>query len=217
LKINKIDLYIHNFNETIMFYKETLSFTCLSKNEYSATFQIGNSQLVLHKEQDESYFYHFAFNIPSNMFQKAKSWLAEKVSFLTEDGKDQVHFNQRTQAYACYFEDPSGNIVEFIARTETSSASFDAEFSSKHVLSISEINLSTDHVTDYAHKMRKMGIHVRDESPLSLTSLNFMGEYEDGAFILLGPLNRRWFFSSKLSIYSPIIIHTDRGVISTHH
>lgn len=214
MKIEKIELQINPFKETVEFYKDTLSFICIDENANSAVFQIGASQLVLHKSEDDSHYYHFAFNIPSNMFQKAKLWLASRVTLLTEDGQDEIHFNTRTQAYACYFEDPAGNIVEYIARTETSSSSSDPDFSPSHVLSISEINLSTDRILEYADKMKEIGIPVRDERDISLSSITFMGEYEDGAFILLGPLNRRWIFSHKTSISSPVLIHTDRGLVT---
>ncbi|WP_176466444.1 VOC family protein [Terribacillus saccharophilus] len=214
MKIEKIELQINHFKETVNFYKETLDFTSLDDNADMAVFKIGESQLVLHKNENDSHYYHFAFNIPSNMFYAAKAWLASRVPLLTEDHQDEVHFNQRTQAYACYFEDPAGKIVEFIARTETSPASSDRDFSANNVLSISEINLSTDQILQYVQKMKEFGIPVRDEEIPTLSSINFMGEYEDGAFILLGPLDRRWIFSQKTSISSPTLIHTDRGLVT---
>lgn len=214
MKIEKIELQISNFIESVTFYKNTLGLTCLDEDSNTAIFQVGESQLVLHKNETRSHYYHFALNIPSNMFKVAKAWLASRVPLLKENSQDEIHFNQRTQAYACYFEDPAGNIVEFIARTETSPASSDLDFSTKNILSISEINLSTDQILKFIQDMKDIGIPVRDEEAISYTSINFMGEYEDGAFILLGPLNRRWIFSHKLSISSPVIIHTNRGVLT---
>lgn len=62
--------------------------------------------------------------------------------------------------------------------------------------------------------MKELGIPVPDEEIPSLSSINFMGEYDDGAIILLGPLDRRWIFSQKLSISSPTVIQTDRGLVT---
>ena len=60
-------------------------------------------------------YYHFAFNIQSNMFNKAKSWVKEKVSLNLEDGEDEADFSH-LPAHSLYFYDPSGNVVEYILR-----------------------------------------------------------------------------------------------------
>lgn len=149
------------------------------------------------------------------MFKEAKEWLSQRVELLKEDGMDEVDFDGITQANSCYFEDPAGNIVEYIARRETSPTSNDIEFSYNHVLSISEIGLSTSKIMEYAEMITSLGIPVRGNAEVSNNSyLNFMGEYDDGAFIILGPLGRRWFFSTKVAIHSPVTIHTNRGIIT---
>lgn len=215
MKIEKVAISVSNFEETVRFYEETLQFPCLSYAADRASFQIGASVLELHRDEEHRHYYHFAFNIPRNLFRKAKEWLAGKVELLTEDGEDEVDFSDRTQANACYFEDPAGNIVEYIARRETSPASARHTFSADQVLSISEIGLTTDEIAEYAKQMQAIGIPLRDDEELSFdTYLNFMGEYEDGAFILLGPVGRRWLFSTKVAVAGPVAIHTDKGVVS---
>jgi catechol-2,3-dioxygenase len=214
MKIKKVELLISNFEQTVQFYEKTLQFKILSADGHCASFQIGESVLELMKDDEEqNYYYHFAFNIPSNLFKEAKEWLSKRVELLKEDGMDEVDFDGITQANACYFDDPAGNIVEYIARRETSPTSNDKEFSTKNVLSISEIGLSTNKITEYAEKIKSLGIPVRGNVELSY-DLNFMGEYEDGAFIILGPLGRRWFFSTKVAVHSPVTIHTNRGIVT---
>ncbi|CAM3962114.1 hypothetical protein [Mesobacillus zeae] len=83
-------------------------------------------------------------------------------SVLKEGGLDEIDFKGRTQANACYFEDPAGNIVEYIARRDTSSKSNKREFSLNSVLSLSEISLSTDQIRKYAEQIKSLGIPVRD-------------------------------------------------------
>lgn len=216
MKIEKVQLQISNFDETVQFYQDTLQFKLVSATENSAIFQIGDSELELIKDQEDNlHYYHFAFNIHWNLFKEAKNWLSERVELLREDGEDEIDFTGRTQANACYFEDPAGNIVEYIARRVTSPTSNEQEFTPNNVLSISEISLTTNKIEQMAEKLKEMNIPVRDNEELSVDQyLNFMGEYDDGAFILLGPVGRRWLFSTKLAVESPVTIYTNRGVIN---
>ncbi|WP_445486440.1 VOC family protein [Niallia sp. 03133] len=214
--INKVEIYISNFEKTVQFYEQTLQFKLISYVGNSASFQIGESVLEFHKDEMNNHYYHFAFNIHSNLFKQAKTWLAERVELLKEDREDEVYFEGITKANACYLEDPAGNIVEYIARVETSPTSAAKVFSTSNVLSISEIGLSTNELEKYAEQIQTLGIPVRNNRQLYYdTYLNFMGEYEEGAFIILGPLGRRWIFSNKVSVATPVVIHTDRGIIST--
>jgi catechol-2,3-dioxygenase len=211
MKIEKAQLFISRFEETVAFYQDILQFSLLSNNEDTASFQIGESVLELIKDKEKNhYYYHFAFNIHKNLFEEAKQWLLDRVELLQEDGMDEIDFTD-SKANSCYFEDPAGNIVEFIARRETSPFSSEAVFSPNNVLCISEMSLTTNKVIEHAEEMKEMGISLRHQ--IDETELNFIGEYKDGTFILLGPVGRRWLFSSKEAIASPVTIVTDRGVI----
>lgn len=59
--------------------------------------------------------YHFAFNVPTNRFPEAKRWIQARTPLLRRNGEDELYFDV-WNAHACYFEDPAGNILEFIAR-----------------------------------------------------------------------------------------------------
>ena len=216
MKIMQIDLWISNYEETVAFYQHTLELPLKSWNETEATFQIGNSVLKLIKDLEaRNYYYHFAFNIHANMFQKAKSWLQERVTLSTEDGEDEVEFAGRFKATSCYFEDPAGNIVEYIARDGIAPSSESTHFSTRNVIEISEIGLTTKNILNSAEQILHLGILPQDGKIVDeVDYLNFMGEQEDGAYILLGPVGRTWFFSHKKSIESPVTIYTDRGIIS---
>ncbi|MFT8320408.1 MAG: VOC family protein [Bacillus sp. (in: firmicutes)] len=202
------------YKKTVEFYEQTLQFKLISSTNNSASFQIGESVLELHQNEENKHYYHFAFNIHSNLFKQAKEWLLERLELLEEDGEDEVYFAGLTNADACYFEDPAGNIVEYISRRKTSPPSPNKTFSANNVLSISEIGFSTNELKKYAQQMQALGIPVRHNKQLYQdTYLNFMGEYEDGAFIILGPIGRRWIFSDKASIAAPVVVHTDRGIV----
>ncbi|MEJ8302297.1 VOC family protein [Saccharibacillus sacchari] len=216
MHITQIQLWISNFQQTVRFYRDTLDFKLLSADTRTASFRIGGSLFTLHHDpQQQFHYYHFAFNIPPNLFREAKAWVAERTKLLTEEGIDEADFGGITQANSFYIEDPAGNIVEFIARRETTPESPVLIFTREQVLGISEIGLATDETGEYAQRIQDLGIPVRGNEEVSLTQyLNFMGEYEDGSFIILSPLGRRWYFSSKLAISAPLVVHTDRGVVS---
>ncbi len=213
MKINEIELFISNYDETISFYEHILQFKCLEMSNSTASFQIGESIITFHKDEHHKYYYHFAFNIPPNLFQQAKGWVQAKVQLATEDGEDEIHFVE-SKARSFYFEDPAGNIVEYIAREETTAKSASTTFSAREVVEISEIGLSTNNIEKYAEELLAIGITQTGDEPLSYSEfLNFMGKYEEGVFILLGPVGRRWLFSGKLAVEAPIIISTDLGVV----
>ena len=213
MKIKQVELYISHYQEMICFYEHILGFRLKSWTEEMADFQIGESMLRLIKDKKENhYYYHFAFNIPANKFKVAKSWLKEKVTLLTEDGEDEIEFDGSMQATSCYFEDPAGNIVELIARKQVAPNSDTREFTTRDILSISEISLTTDDIGAAYKQMQALGLSVRGENQIHLdTYLNFVGDQEDNAFVLLGPIGRRWLFSEKPAIASPVVIHTEYG------
>ncbi|MEC1671681.1 VOC family protein [Bacillus mojavensis] len=212
VKIKNLEIFVSNFHETVSFYKDTLQFKRLLLTDTLATFQVGESILTLHQDKANRYSYHFAFNIHSNIFAEAKEWLKKRVDLLEEDGDDEVYFSN-AKARSAYFEDPAGNIVEFISRLETSPETTSKEFTPDNVIGISEIGLSTNHVKECFDYLLKLGIRQRNDEPFSKSHLQFMGEYEEGVYILLGPVGRRWIFSDKYSIDAPLMIETDRGII----
>ncbi|GAF20331.1 hypothetical protein JCM19046_5056 [Bacillus sp. JCM 19046] len=148
------------------------------------------------------------------MFLKAKEWTKKRVILLRERGQDDVHFTD-DMAKAIYFEDPAGNIVEFIAREETTPNASEEEFTIGHVSGISEIGLSSNQLKVDANQLLSMGIPVRNDEVIHYSSyLTFFGEYTDGVYIILAPVGRRWLFSKKEAIACPILIETDRGTIT---
>lgn len=194
------------------FYTQHLGFSICGERLNAFQIQVGTSILEFTNENvvGEPY-YHFAFNIPANQFREAKEWVKEKATLLLEDGEDEADFSF-WPAHACYFEDPAGNIVEFIARYNVSPNS-ESPFSVNNILNISEIGLIVQDVPKVGEQLEKVHIFERDNDSITNDSLNFMQENNNGVFILLTSIGRRWLFSAKKSKVFPMTIALDKQLV----
>lgn len=194
-----ITLHTHQLTEMRQFYLIDMEFSVIKSTPDSFTIRVGVSSLTF-IQSDELATYHFAFNIFGNHIALAKNWLEGRVLLNTEDGKDELYYKS-FDADAIYFEDPAGNVVELIGRRNRETA---GDFNTSSILDISEISITTPFVTNTAKKLSKHDIHSRNDNPIEPESLNFLGS-EDTYIILVPPL-RRWYFSDKMSIISPLEI-----------
>lgn len=214
MQIKELTIYVGNYNETRKFYEEVMGLNVYKESKQQITFQVGTSLLTIQEEIEQASFYHFAINIPPNLLQSAKVWLSNRVKLAMEEGEDEVDFKE-AKAKAIYFEDPSGNIVELIAR-KTSAVASESHFHKAHFLNISEVGIVTNHIIELAQQLQDKGIPVRNNESIKHEKyLNFFGEYEDGVYIIVAPVGRRWIFSNKYAKEAPIIIRTDRGTIQS--
>lgn len=205
MKIKQVTLQASNIEEMKRFYTGVFGLELVEDNESKFCVAVGTSKLeftcVTAKVPP---YYHFAFNIQGNQFLEAKSWVEERVSLNLEDGENEADF-QHLSARSLYFNDPSGNVVEFISRHSTSDTG-DEPFSHDSILNISEISLTVPDAIKVGKQLMKLGIKERDNDPLSATSLNFMGDPTSGVFILLVQPGRKWIFSDKISAVFPLEI-----------
>ncbi|MFF3102721.1 glyoxalase [Viridibacillus arvi] len=211
--IQKVSLYSSNLEETKNFYVGKLGLGLLNESINSFEIAVGTSILEFKEYEGEDMpFYHFALNVPGNLFREAKTWIMQLVSLNNdEEGNDEVHF-ESAKAFSCYFEDPSGNIVELISRYGSSpQTKLNEPFLAKNLLNISEINVTTDDVLNVGSELQLYGIVLTDEEPLEPNALNFLGEREDGAFFLLAPTKRIWYFSTKEAVSYPLMIQLKDG------
>ncbi|WP_347321398.1 VOC family protein [Rossellomorea sp. RS05] len=216
MKIHQLELFIGNYEETVAFYQDTMGFTCRKNGEGSTDMEVGRGIMTFHKKTGVDCYYHFALNIPFNLFDSAKAYMAERVTLAREDDEDEVFFKE-SKARSFYFLDPAGNIVEFIAREGVNPDSEAGSFSPSEVLGISEIGISSEEVYRCSQEVEAKGIPVRNDRPLSNgETLNFMGEAEDGVFIIIARAGRRWIFSDKNGLPAPTIVKTDRGTMTFH-
>lgn len=205
MKIGKLDLQTSDLAAQRHFYMEVLQLPTIASHE--ALFaQVGSSQLTFRASQDgREHAYHFAFNIPENRFDRAKEWIAQRLPLITSStGEDSFHFDN-WNAHACYFRDPAGNILEFIARHDLTNAS-DLPFDERSILYISEIGVATDDVKNTVDLLQGMGIPIYDGEG----SDTFTAVGDEHGLIIVVKRGRVWFPDTG----TPAGIHPLRAVVS---
>ncbi|MED5245077.1 MULTISPECIES: glyoxalase [Priestia] len=208
MMINQAVLYTHLLDEMKDFYVNSLDFPLTAVSADSFSIKVGESELTFKETSLHTKpFYHFAFNVPANRFMEAKKWATQRVLLNTEEKKDEIYF-EAFDAHSFYFEDPAHNIVEYISRYSDCPPSNDP-FSSKSLLSIGEINLTTPHVRSVGTQLINSGITVRNNRPLNET-FNFLGS--GSAFFLVGAPKRRWFFSDRDSEVHPLTVKVNHSL-----
>jgi catechol-2,3-dioxygenase len=166
MKIKSLKLWTTQLEAVSAFYRDVLGLTCAARTGKVEVYA-GYTRLTFEQTRQAEASaihspYHFAFNIPENQFDGAKTWLAQRVPLIQDrNGEDTFDF-LRWNAHACYCYDPDGNIVELIARHSLDSAST-ATFSARSILGVSEIGMVSDDVRGSVHQLcQKYGLGVYD-------------------------------------------------------
>ncbi|WP_409275001.1 ring-cleaving dioxygenase [Neobacillus sp. SCS-31] len=202
MKFSKLALLTSNLTIMKDFYRKVLELSISAESDDEFTVHIGQTDLNFRESDDGKPFYHFAINIPENKFSEAVAWAKSRISLNSEDGNFEVHF-ESWNAHAIYFEDPSGNIVELIARHNLSNGSCN-NFSSKDFINISEIGITVDEVIPFVRKLNALGFpNWRNDSE----GLTPVGD-ENGLFIIV-ETDRKWFFSDKHARFHPLSVYVD--------
>jgi len=212
MKITKVKLYAYDVHKMKEFYCNHLGFALITNTDHFVDIAVGESIITF--EKIPSYVkkqYHFALNIPCNLFQQGKIWVKDRAELLFSEGQDEVYYD-RLKAHSCYFYDPEGNIIELISRQEVNQKQDADSFSPEHVLNIGEMNLTSDAIDSVANSLKEYGITPMNNNEIRSNALTFMGNYEDGANLLLGPSERIWYFSDKKAIVSPIKIEINKNL-----
>lgn len=202
MKFESITLCTSELEETLQFYEETLECPVEVINQDTFIVQIGETQLQFcRSEEVVQPYYHFAIDIPYNHFYDMKEHYQNILFLLMEDGHHTTYFESFI-AHAVYFNDPSGNIVELIARV--SNITDEPEFSR-----ISEIGFVCNETNAIYQALSDYKIETFEHAHFEPYALNFLGDTSDESYILLTPEDRRWSFSEKHSIAYPIDIKTE--------
>lgn len=179
------------------FYSSVLELPVQEVDENKMVTKVGPSNLVFTYAKEESPFYHFAINIPSNKIVEAKEWLTNKVKLLwMKDYKSDIADFINWHAKSVYFFDPEGNILELIARHDLKNE--DKEFfSSKQLLSVNEVGLvfKQDEFDRKISELKEVySLAYFDKQP-PLTHFRAIGD--DEGLLVAVPQNRNWYPTDK--------------------
>jgi catechol 2,3-dioxygenase-like lactoylglutathione lyase family enzyme len=141
MRIKRLRLVANNLAEQATFYRDVLQ---LPVEEIDSLVRVtaGTSQIEFSPSSDvERPFYHFAFNIPENQLNDAMAWLSPRCPIANiRDTTDKVVHFENLNAHSCYFFDPAGNILEFIAHHDVDNGT-SIPFDASHMLRICEIGI----------------------------------------------------------------------------
>ncbi len=188
MKIDILELQTTNLPAQLRFYEEVLRLPTVAE-EGTLSIRAGSTQLTFSEAAGgKAPVYHLAFNIPENHFDEAKAWIAARTALIiAASGEDSFNF-ENWNAHACYFRDPAGNILEFIARHGLPNAS-DAPFDERGILSISEIGIASEDVKGTVDQLQGIGLPVYDGA--GSDTFAAVGD-EHGLFIVVKQ-GRIWF------------------------
>jgi len=202
LIFEEVKLKTSLLKELKIFYVQTLGLGLLKEDDGSFSVTVGETKLTFIQtdEKDDRPFYHFAFNINESQFKLAKEYLSNRVALLQNESHDEFEFKD-WNAHAVYFYDPSGNIVEYIARHNIKSTATD-EFTNEDILCISEVGLPVLDVSNVASTL---------ESEINLPlwkgngkSFQPVGD-EHGLFILV-EIDREWYPTNDKAQIFPVVV-----------
>lgn len=147
-------------------------------------------------------FYHFAFLLPGDRFDAALDWVRSRVELLPDPDTGEVVFDfDNWEAWACYFEDPAGNIVELAAHRGIDENGRTGEFSAEEIVGLSELGLVGDKRA-LAAELEKLGFEFWDGTFEDPNRLAFIGER--GRTLILAPPGRGWMPTGRPAEIHPV-------------
>ncbi len=203
--LKEIRLQTKHLSPLYNFYNDVLELPVKYLEEKNISIIAGQSQLIFEViHGDLNPFYHFAFNIPSNKFEESFQWLQSRVKLLwLDEYKSYVADFVNWHARSVYFSDPSGNILELIARFDLNDEA-DEMFSSMQIRNISEIGLvfsEEDFDKNVDELLNNYKLQYFSKQP-PLPHFRAIGD-DKGLFIVV-PKNRNWFSTRMASGIFPI-------------
>lgn len=198
-RMARLRLRSHVLLDMATFYHSTLGLPVTTLDGGGISVKCGQTAIeFVPAENGAQPFYHFAFNIPHNKLDKAIEWMKPRHPlFVRDDGSVIFHFD-RWDAHAIYFIDPSGNIVEFIAR-HTLKNDAPGSFGVEDILYASEIGVVTPDVGATAGELKR-GLGLND---YKFTSDGFHPVGDEHGLFIVFKLGRTWLTSKRTTEVFP--------------
>ncbi len=186
MKIHSLHLQTSHLESLREFYLLNLGLQLDEATPESFTLRVGSTLLTFSDGADCTY--HFAFDVPENQFEAAKSWIEQRVALIPSDNGVVVH-HSGWNAHAVYFYDPAGNIGELIARHNQPNAA-DKPFGASSLISVSEIGMVADDVPG-----TRTTLTTSLECPVydGVDNDSFCAIGDENGLIILVKTGRKWF------------------------
>lgn len=201
MNIHELTLATANLAALSHFYTQVLGLPAPEITAERFALQVGTTRLAFVQAQHNPQpYYHFAFNIPSQSFAAAETWLRARVPLLADQHGTDVFHSTSWNASMVYFLDPAGNILELIAR-HSLATQFEPPFGPEHMLCVSEIGVVTEDVDATAQMLAGVGL-AEYRGPGSDT-FNAIGD-EQGLCIVVRR-GRVWFpDTGRPAVFAPL-------------
>ncbi len=151
LEIKELEIKTNNVEKSREFWEGSLHLQVIDTTLHGFTVKLGNSRLTFNLlASGDPIVNHFSILIPKNQIEKTLDWLknpngkylngpSSPVNILKDETTGaEIVSNPAQNARSIYFEDPTGNIVELVARKEFGTE-VTGDFSSDQFLKIVEV------------------------------------------------------------------------------
>jgi catechol-2,3-dioxygenase len=190
MKLLEIEILSNNLIKTEKFYSEVFDFDLELKSDEILIYKVGTSKLIFKKSKIENPIYHFAFEIPQNVFEESIKWISNKVNLIKLEDNSVVAKFEDWNAKSIYFFDNNKNILEFITRFDNDESD-EPKFDKNQIIKISEIAFVAENVSSLAKLLLKkynLGYFAKQ---IQTDFFSVLGG-NDGLFILVAE-NRNWY------------------------
>ncbi|MEM6285215.1 MAG: hypothetical protein AAF787_23685, partial [Chloroflexota bacterium] len=189
MQIQHVKLHTVDLAQQQPFYTQTLGLPLAHSAPGTFTVQMGKTALTF-SVAETPHIHHIAINIPPQQFESALAWTEARVPLLPFNGKKIIDFSKSTwQARSLYFEDPGGNVIEFIARERVAVPDAPDDFALEHLIGISEVGLASDNVRGLVAELRAaLDVPVFDGDP----ETGFCALGDDSGLLICVETGRNW-------------------------
>ncbi|MFC4639002.1 VOC family protein [Deinococcus hohokamensis] len=207
MHLRHLTLPTREFAAQRAFYTRTLGLSPCHEGPGTLSVQTGTSRLTLQHDDSTPGYLHLAWDIPAPQLDAAEAWLRARVPLLAdEEGHTRFPPAEEWNTTSLYFEDPAGNILEFVARHDQRSPASGA-FGPHSLRRLSELGLVVPDVARAAGQLEQhFGLRAFNGQSPTFTPVGG----HDGMLIVV-PEGRGWFPVRRPAVPAPFALNFDHA------
>ncbi|KAB1192371.1 VOC family protein [Haloferax sp. MBLA0076] len=179
------------------FYVETLGFASVPGAQRSVT----AGETTLWFELGDTDADHLAFTVDADV-ESVIEWLDERVDILETDEGSSIRFDFM-EADSVYFEDPEGNVIEYVCYDGQSSGEFDPE---TDIVGVTEVGMAVPDVASFVSDLTA-AIDVDVWSEFGDGDIVFVGDQT--ARFVVSAVGRPWYPTDRAAAVDPVSVQCD--------